>query len=832
MRWSNRKVRGSFGCLSFGSIYLAALTLIGTTSSFAEGFTKVTETAGVDYLESRTINLEARPYWQELMTGGAAAGDYDGDGWVDLVVSRRDDTMILFRNLGDGTFENVTAEAKLDAVQSRGSNGMAWGDIDNDGDLDLYVTSFDDRRFYLYVNDGNGTFKEEGRGRGASLEGANPHYGQSAAFGDYNLDGYLDLFVTEWRHDDETNNPNNHPSHNRLLRNRGSSDPGYFEDVTDEAGVNVDGFKGNRVPPGSWGFAPRFSDLDGDGFPDLALVADFGEGALFWNNGDGTFSNGTQVAEVNLEENAMGSTIGDFNGDGLLDWFVTAIFEEESETATGNRLYLNNGDRTFTDATDSARVREGFWGWGTSGFDFDNDGDLDIMMANGWQDAEPFRFDPIVLWENDGSGRFTSVGPDLGVTDIRSGRGLLTFDYDRDGDLDVFVTNNNEHPVLYRNDIENGNNWLRVRTVGTLSNRNGIGVFVTLMPDVSDPQSIVVREIDGGSNFLSQNEMIAHFGLGDQTEPIERLTVNWPSGIVQVFESVPVNSLLVAREYSASGLLRNGEARLVDDGTEFMGNTYNGFELASEEATFSSAAGEITRISFLDPDGDLVFAEFGSDHSATTLTIHLENFREGVPSPYRQPGTFYAQGLASFTIENPTELTFFSVFSLGNDPTRVDNSLIAEETFGGSVNGLADVKRLSLKGGGTYSEMGGINAANANFTAGTGFFGIDASNHRVRHFLFVGDITPSGSARPVLRVSAESTVQEIQINGGDLREATGEYAIDTNGMVYPFPVKSMEGRRSISNSPSRPDLGDGTMPRVTDTFMSDRDFYFETQGQK
>lgn len=528
---------------------LSLLAPLGLGSPLlAQGFVDVTQAAGLDYLQAGPGATQASEH--TAMTGGAAAGDIDGDGWVDLLVTRLDEPAILFRNLGrDGSgnhlgFLDDTSFVFRGRAPGKRSNGAAFGDVDGDGDLDLYVTSVWTRCYQLWINDG-GRFVEEAAERGADLQTEYTHYGFSPAFGDFDGDGYLDLYVSEWGHFSST-----HASHSRLLRNRGAAAPGHFEDVTDSAGVALEG------GIGVYAYTPIFSDLDGDGHLDLAIASDFGTSRLFWNDGDGTFTDGTAAAGVGTDENGMGACVADLNGDGLLDWFVTAIYDPDQTCDTiscnwgysGNRLFLNAGGRSFVDATDLG-VRDGGWGWGAVALDCDHDGDQDLAMTNGiefdfFPADDAFNDDPMKLWRNDGS-RFTEVAVASGITDQRSGKGLLTLDFDRDGDLDLFVANNGAGPALYES-VGAAGHWLQVRLKSDSPNRHGIGARVLLTRSPGEaPQ---VRELGASSHYLGQSEVLAHFGLGDEPQPVHRIEVLWPGGQVSVLQDVAVDRRLLVRE--------------------------------------------------------------------------------------------------------------------------------------------------------------------------------------------------------------------------------------------------------------------------------------------
>ena len=486
----------------------------------------------------------------ERMTGGAAAGDFDGDGAIDLIVTRLDGHDLLYRNRGDGQFEEVSAEVGL-GDWDLASNGALWGDIDNDGDLDLFITTVGDTRHYLFINQG-GEFSEEAIERGTAVETGDRRIGFSASFGDYDRDGFLDLHVTEWRPSQLVGEAT---AGVRLLRNRGAEAPGFFEDVTEAAGVAMDQVVSQTqqvLTEGTFAFGSTFVDLDGDGWPELAVASDFGTSRLFWNNGDGTFSDGTLDARVGTAQNAMGTTFGDYDADGDLDWFVTSVFSFRSGSPgsgeqglrDGNRLYRNDGDRRFTDATDRAGVRNGSWGWGAAFFDADNDGDLDLTMTNGMEMMPGFDADAMRFWENDGSGRFQGRSTDVGLNDIADGKGLLVFDADSDGDLDVFVVTNASVPIFYKNQSRGAGSWLRISLEGTTSNRQGYGAEVAVNASGLPEQ---IRQMGVSSHFLGQSEDALHFGLSDADTA--DVIIRWPaSGVVTTLNGVAANSWIHVTE--------------------------------------------------------------------------------------------------------------------------------------------------------------------------------------------------------------------------------------------------------------------------------------------
>jgi len=468
------------------------------------------------------------------MNGGAAIGDLDGDGWPDIFVpSSGVHPDRIYLNQHDGSFLKSFPQVTGSPLY-RGC-GAAIADIDKDGDMDIFVSSFGDVTgpssqptpggHRLYRNDGNGVFTDIARTAGVATTSPQDADGFGAAFGDYDLDGDLDLFVCGWRQQ---------AGGNRLFRNDGS---GHFEDVTLAAGVAMMDLNS---------FSPRFADLDGDRYPELLLAADYGTTTLFHNRGNGSFEDATAAMVPDKVQYGMGQCVGDFNGDGIFDWYVSSIFYQNGGTlANGNRLYLTDrrGDRLRA-VSPAAGVDDGGWGWGTIGCDFDHDGDLDIAEVNGWQMLPEFQGESSYLFLNRGDATFVESSLPTGFRAVGMGRGLYSIDYDRDGDLDLLIAENNGPLRLFRNDLSGlQRHWLEIRCDTSAHPGlapEGIGAMLQL----ELPSGRQVSAVDSGCSYLGTSQRLVHFGLGAQQQA-SSLTVIWPDGFRTRLENVAADQELL-----------------------------------------------------------------------------------------------------------------------------------------------------------------------------------------------------------------------------------------------------------------------------------------------
>jgi hypothetical protein len=473
----------------------------------------------------------------ERFTGGVAVGDADGDGHPDLYVTRLDGPGRLFRNRGDGTFAEHTAAAGLDVLGAP-SSGAAFVDVDNDGDPDLVVTTILGPGPFLFVNDGTGRFRDQARRRGLRPRSGRIEVRFSVAVGDFDRDGWPDLFLTGYPASLEGDvGPSVSPS--VLYRNRGARLPGHFADVTRRAGLHF----GHDT----FAFGATFRDYDRDGHADLWVTADFGTSRLFWNRGDGTFTDGTDAAGVGTDENGMGSTTGDVDGDGIDDVFVSSIFDARGSSltrggnwgGTGNRLYRGLGDRRFADATDAAGVRDGGWGWGAAFVDTTNRGGLDLVQTSGLdilitQLAEPYLGGPTFVWVPDGTGRMVDRAAEAGIGAVH-GRGLAVLDADGDGRLDLVVARAGGALTYYRNVTPEAGSWLGVRVEGTRSASDGWGAVVEVtVREGERPRRFEVQSV---TDYLGQSDRTVHVGLGPGVDRVARLRVRFPAGGREVVQT-------------------------------------------------------------------------------------------------------------------------------------------------------------------------------------------------------------------------------------------------------------------------------------------------------
>jgi hypothetical protein len=544
-----------FGCSLLALISGLPFPKISSESLKVQ-FTDITEQASIAFTH---VSAPEKRYIVESMSGGVALFDYDNDGYldiylvnsltVDMVKSKQKTRSALYHNNGDGTFTDVTDKAGVGDIGW--GMGVAIGDYNNDGFDDIYVTCLGPN--HLLKNNGNGTFTDVTQKAGVG----DPRWSTGVALGADAPEGKLDLFVSNYVDFDINHLPEFGSGRSCQFKGipvqcgprglRGAGDTLYHNNG-DGTFTDVSKKAGVSDPDGYYGLGVICTDFDGDGLVDIYVANDSTPNFLYHNNGDGTFkdigfASGTAVNENGSEQGSMGVTLGDYNHDGRLDLFITNFDDDY------NTLYRNDGQGSFTDVSYAAKVAAvslPYVGWGTKFFDYDNDGWVDLMVVNGhvYPQLPTYRQRNFVH-HNNRDGTFTEVGVDLGppFAEKHTGRGAIFGDIDNDGDVDVIINNLDGAPQLLRNDGGNANNSVLIKTIGVKSNRDGISARVTVVSG----DLTQVDEVHSGGSYLSQNDLRLHFGLEKRTK-IDSIEVRWPSGVVDKVANLNANKILTIRE--------------------------------------------------------------------------------------------------------------------------------------------------------------------------------------------------------------------------------------------------------------------------------------------
>lgn len=538
------------------TVLLLALATPGLPQPSPIRFTDITAPAGITF---RHLVVPEKKYLPESMSGGVAAFDFDNDGWLDLYFLNSlsielahqggQTRSALYRNNHDGTFRDVTDQAGLANVGW--GMGVVAGDYNNDGWADLYVTCLGPN--HLFKNNGDGTFTDVTASAGVR----EPRWSTGAAWVDYDRDGWLDLFVANYVDYDLTHLPEFGKGKLCQFKNvavqcgprglRGAGDA-LFHNNGDGTFSDVSQRAGVADPQGFFGMGVACSDFDGDGWPDLYVANDSTPNFLYHNNGDGTFAeigfaSGAALSQDGAEQGSMGVALGDYDHDGRFDVFVTNFADDY------NTLYHNEGRNSFVDVSYRARLAQAglpYVGWGTKFFDFDNDGWGDLFVANGhvYPQVAPYQ-QPKLLYRNNRDGTFTELAAQGGpaLTASSSARGVAFGDLDNDGDVDLVINALDGAPQLLRNDGGNAQNFVSLRLIGAKSNRDAIGARVRLVAG----RTRQVEEVRSGGSYLSANDLRLHFGLGRQAR-VSLLEIRWPSGKVERLRNVRARRFLTIQE--------------------------------------------------------------------------------------------------------------------------------------------------------------------------------------------------------------------------------------------------------------------------------------------
>lgn len=529
-------------CAGINHCMLAMIASAGLANSvFAEptamAYTECTEQAGLE----NALRSVAPGGRYGIMAGGGVAGDFNNDGYQDLfMLSGGGYADYLFINNQDTTFSDQASGWGVDHYQH--SFGASASDYNNDGYLDIFVTSYGAAstsaqagQLKLYQNNGpdqNGqwSFTNVALQAGVNRLFGTVKDGTGSGWGDIDLDGDLDLFICGY---------NEVRMCNRLYLNNGPDGSGQytFTDITASAGLEQSGV---------YGFLPQFADMNGDRYPDLILIADAGSSKFYINNKDNTFTDSTAQARGIESANGMGVDVGDVNNDGLLDMYVTSITYPTTQ-GPGNVLLIQNEDQSYDNTARDNGTSLGHWGWGALIADLDNDADRDIIETNGFTGT--FAGDPAVLFENiEGGIEFNEVAVESGFLHNGQGRGMVRLDIENDGDLDIAIFENNGGLRLYRNELITGatpadRNWIRIQLNTAARDTLAPGGIGAMIKVITNNQSQLLP-MHCGSNHASASPIEAHTGLGSSTI-IDTLRIEWPDGSFTTRTNVDANQVLV-----------------------------------------------------------------------------------------------------------------------------------------------------------------------------------------------------------------------------------------------------------------------------------------------
>lgn len=548
---------------------------------------------------------------QEVGTNGISVADYNQDGKLDIYFVVRDSAWggdartwnRLFALQNENYVDQTTATGLKGISQTRWSEmgfniGASWGDYNNDGYPDLFL--YYSGRDQLYRNNGDNTFTNVSAIVGFS--GTETQLSSHGLWWDYDKDGDLDLYITV-RKDAALENRN---SANQMYENIGDD---QFLDVSLTSNLSDSGLSYSAIA----------LDVNNDSHLDLYVANDFGENSLYLNNGDKTFAKDSENEfGLNDKGEGMGLAISDVDQNGFFDIYVTNVTSDGQGLSQRNPLFLNTGNNTFKNGSETAGIMLAGWGWGTSFFDFDNDSDDDLFVSNGYFTDEYKNH----LFENNSSSdslQFSNIAELVGVADLSVSRANAIFDEDGDGFLDLMVSNFYEQPVLYRNTLNEGN-WIKINLEGTITNRDAFGSIIEI-----ETAAKTYRKYHHGAHFFGQNILPVHFGLGNE-DVIDRISVYWLNGEIDEALDIEVNQTITIKE--TVGLITSTEPvseeiTQLPDEIILLGNYPNPFN-AETQIQFTLGTQGATKLEIFDSIGRKVFVQSNTFSNSGTHSLSLK----------------------------------------------------------------------------------------------------------------------------------------------------------------------------------------------------------------